>query len=1063
MKKRILSMFIAVTMVLTMLPQLMVSVSEVSQLLGVASAEVLSDPGMDALLAPFNVLGERNFERASLGSSIFAPGGQAALANLGVGRDYWGGYETRFSTQTHRSMESLYRSVSAGVNHSVSLNLSVPFLFKATQNNSFSLSGNHSYSETYESFISRMEVHRTLGTNSVSPSALWHNRAEIWNGEVLDPAFMSVLANGSIDEVFRIYGTHLLTRYALGGYAEHTQAIVKTDSSISWGIEAAFGQSSGLDEVSLTAAGIPLEVGANTTFGLRGAYNQSSHRAGFDFVEHSFIHGGRGVEGSLMIGEWNAGTLQTWVDSIRPDDDLATTAIIHNEQLQFIGIWELLPNEFVTRRRALEQAYLAGATGIHNEFLNEFVFSTVRPTPLDSQLPIPQIDVTPDRVYSTAGSVPTTLAGTHILVDASNFSATAFNGMTITVPHTVQTVRFKGATGRTFAGLNIVVEGLATNVIFEDFSYIGGTSGSALRFEGSRPSIISLGTSNSISGRGNHITVRNARSSNDGDLFIFGTANLSINHEAANAGTSGMTAISARDISVSMGSGILTIAGGNGVNGTNNASNPIPATPERAATGSAGVVGVNGANGGNAGHGGHGIRARTFSIFDNSNIVVTGGNGGDGGGGGRAGSGGKGGNSTFGGGGPRGGHGGRGGRGGTGGDGGVPLVLDSPQNIQFSSETRLALSAGRGGVGGNGGRGGNGGEGGTYGLVGWTGQGGNGGQGGNAGSGGFDGLCLFTFGVDRTAGYRNSPGTIGEGGTRGTGTDANGQPGGAGTPGEGQIVAPADLLNRLIIPDNTNLRATTTLREYQQGGFFNLNNLQLAVATDSGRIVREINPNDSNVNIFYDFSEIGNTHVRVTYFALDTGRLVAEVPVTVASSTVRTIVQNAPVRRGFAVGESVSFANYGLSWEVYYQNGTMDLIVDGFTVSPNNFTATAGNHTLAVTHSRFPNTNDMSFTAIVGLCSVCGEIPCVCVFCPMCDELENDCKCCTECRKYPCTCLLVTRESVSEICSTCGELKVWQVTTTRQGGVVVAERRAATKRDSHGQFREPCSGSLRRI
>ena len=55
----------------------------------------------------------------------------------------------------------------------------------------------------------------------------------------------------------------------------------------------------------------------------------------------------------------------------------------------------------------------------------------------------------------------------------------------------------------------------------------------------------------------------------------------------------------------------------------------------------------------------------------------------------------------------------------------------------------------------------------------------------------------------------------------------------------------------------------------------------------------------------------------------------------------------------------------------------------------------------------------------------------------------------------------VTRESVMELCPTCNTQKRYNVTTHRVDGVVVAQRRVATKRDAQGNLREPCAGSMR--
>jgi hypothetical protein len=139
---------------------------------------------------------------------------------------------------------------------------------------------------------------------------------------------------------------------------------------------------------------------------------------------------------------------------------------------------------------------------------------------------MPQIDFTPTRTYSSPdefSGTRTTLSGTHILVDAYRFNEDSFRGTTIRVPSLTQTVRFRGG-GQTFEELNIEVLG-DTVVIFENFSYVGGASGSALSFTGANPSFVSIGAENSISGRGNFDSVSAA-----GNLSILGNADFTVDH-----------------------------------------------------------------------------------------------------------------------------------------------------------------------------------------------------------------------------------------------------------------------------------------------------------------------------------------------------------------------------------------------------------------------------------------------------------------------------------------------------------------------------------------------------
>jgi hypothetical protein len=71
-----------------------------------------------------------------------------------------------------------------------------------------------------------------------------------------------------------------------------------------------------------------------------------------------------------------------------------------------------------------------------------------------------------------------------------------------------------------------------------------------------------------------------------------------------------------------------------------------------------------------------------------------------------------------------------------------------------------------------------------------------------------------------------------------------------------------------------------------------------------------------------------------------------------------SVEPNELTRQTFFVGETVSLDNHGLSWAIHYSNGFMDLVIDDFVVSPSDFTATVGMHTLTVTHPSFPGISD---------------------------------------------------------------------------------------------------------
>ena len=308
------------------------------------------------------------------------------------------------------------------------------------------------------------------------------------------------------------------------------------------------------------------------------------------------------------------------------------------------------------------------------------------------------INFTPTEVY-TRSNIPNSITGEYVLIDFS--SEPSFNiNKVITISNTVKVVKFIGNQSATFTDLNIIVEG-ETDVVLHNFNYIGGTSGSALKFNGTDPAVIALGSNNLISGRGNFDTITAA-----GDLFICGNADLAADHVTPSTSShSGRTVISVVGaLSIDIDDTNLKITAGIGRDGANGS-------------------GSGGGRGGDGGNGGNGIIADSLDILRNSNIYIVAGAGG------RGGNGGKRTDSS-----------GSGGNGGHGGNGGTPITAREYVESKFSY---LRLTAGKGGNGGNGGNGDHGKIVACLKPI----------NGGDAGNGGFHGLLDIIDGINNKKGF----------------------------------------------------------------------------------------------------------------------------------------------------------------------------------------------------------------------------------------------------------------------------------------------------------------------
>ena len=902
------------------------------------TATASGGPGADLLLSAFNVLGDKDFRRSNLRSPFTTPG-RAAFEALDIARYTGDVGETVASYVTGKNMLSFSAAQGVDISYKLELNLGYKgALAAANTNNTLTGSSNYndSYKGSYESFFSKLQIYKKLGTNYVPQSSLRYYNQDIWgsslvSGGMLEPAFKQLLAEGNIDDLFRQYGTHIVTHYNLGAYAENTMSTIKTDSAVTESIEEKFG----LDSKN-TASGSGLNAAVNANIDTKNKIDNTANTEGFSKNIYSVIHGGTIGAAAVLDPETSLAQYETWLNSVNSSNPADSCAIFLDGSLELIGIWELLPDTYAARKEELKKAYLAKADVMYNGFYDEFIYS---PLSLQSEMPKPVIDndfifistaeqlnnirnnlsgkyiLTNDidlsgyaewtpigtaaspftgvldgngntvkgvKVVSgspnpgligvnngtiktlaviyasraggvaginngtvtncytdwdfissytpsitTVANIPTSVTAEGAIIDLSAISGTSIAAnRTIIVGNDVKIIKFKGALNKTFTGLNIVIMG-NTDVIFENFNY-NGTAGSstipALRFDGTNPAIISLGST--ILGYGNYTNGTGSRAvlESAGNLYICGKTNISVAHtNSANTnGAFGKSAIYVSDtldiaieaqLIATGGSGFVGTSGGPGTNINSGAkgsdgANGSPGKPGGDGTNVTAIAG-NGNPGNTGGNGGNAVSASKVNIMNVSQVYLTGGKGGDGGAGGAGGIGGKGGDGGNGGSwshwisgsgnGGAGGHGGNGGRGGnggvggTGGNGGTPLDV-SVQNFTRSSHSYLSLSVGTGGIGGRGGNGGVGGAGGAggnggrsgnvSGTCGTGGNGGNGGRGGDTGAsgiGGCHGLLDVVGGINNMTGlYYGSPnganGTPGNGGARGDrGIPWNGQ------------------------------------------------------------------------------------------------------------------------------------------------------------------------------------------------------------------------------------------------------------------------------------------------
>ena len=894
------------------------------------------EPGSDLLLCGFNVLSGKNLQRKNIAINFI---NRNALEGLGI-THYTGGTLVTAKFTAMRSMESMMSSHGLDTSFDIGAKVSYSGLFKASAEAKYgeSKSTNYSYSTAYERFFSILQVYKELGQNSISQADLDFHKNDIWNSDVLSSAFKNAIETmektennvGMIQDFFMNFGTHVITSYNFGGYAECTVSIVKTSATESKSIEDQFDVGA---VIGGGAYGFEASIEMNNS--VRQAISESSTTESFAQNIDGYVVGGSEGHAEVMDPTASLSDYSRWLDSIKPSEPKASTEILIDGSLELVGIWELIPNSKAQLRMQMQAEYMKQAQKSYSSFLSEYIYSKAS-IPV-SNMPKPEISndyvlvSTPAQFdairnnpggkyiltndidlsgysnwapisfsgtlegngntvkgvtitgptknlfggsgngtiknlavsYNTRASYVSRangIAGDNATVDGC-FTDLAFNeaaaikydtttsiqsiidipatakwvlidlsssynfspNKTITVPSTVDAIKFKGGSSATFLrNLNLIIQG-DSELILENINLQNNTNGDNARplieFLGDNPSIISISKSkqgdwdNTIFGRGRYETIRAA-----GNLFIGGGSNLTIDHNynnsnslSASPGSAGGNAIymaganSTLDINID---GNLLVKGGAGQTGSAGADRTTPNSetyvpPQKTGgggqKGSPGLNGTDGTSGGagsTGGAGGYGIRSNKVIIIGNSVVTVQGGAGGTGGRGGygaAGGTGGKGGQGSDGnfwntwwggegGDGGTGGAGGAGGTGGTGGYGGTPLVGSdgnplTTQNLEMSPMSRITLisgQAGQGGAGGSGGGGGSGGAGGEggNGIMGYgkasSGSRGNQGPGGAGGAGNAGGryngsLAIVGHNSQNYGGYGGSGGSGGYG------------------------------------------------------------------------------------------------------------------------------------------------------------------------------------------------------------------------------------------------------------------------------------------------------------
>lgn len=364
---RLLATVLLMSMLAAMLPAGMLT----------ALAAGNEDPGWDALLGGFNLLGGKPFLRSNLTNTIISSDGKASLKTL-LAQEYSGGAKQEYSYAAARSIQSLLTSMGVETNSSYSIDASAGYGELIKVNAGYSLSQSMAKeSSAYaaqDAFFSMLQVRKTLGTNKITNAGnkLRNNQDAVWNS--LSADFKSMLLNANtapqIDDLFNNYGTHILTSYAIGGWAEFTLTSITDDTKLSSSTKTA-------KEEAITAgvsggfAGFSASTDVSTSWGKSESLASELSKSNTNTKAYSIAYGGTAASGNDAL---NSSQIASWLNSVTSAS--GSSELVVNDNLQMLGIWELIPDEYAALRESIKKRFFERVEEADKNFLNNYIYAT---------------------------------------------------------------------------------------------------------------------------------------------------------------------------------------------------------------------------------------------------------------------------------------------------------------------------------------------------------------------------------------------------------------------------------------------------------------------------------------------------------------------------------------------------------------------------------------------------------------------------------------------------------------------------------------------------------------
>jgi uncharacterized protein YjdB len=437
MKKRAISVILALVMVVGLLPAMITSTMAAGN----------DNLGLGFLLRGYASLSGQQLLGTNLKRTIFKNDAYAALANY----CYFDPLVKANGNITAKGNTVMDYAEEQGIELGVSAKgeIGIPKVFKIDLSQKISSSLRESLKESSDAMFYNSTSWRREAIYDINFGSIPQN---VIQGQ-LNPQFLADITNPNVkpEKIFDTYGTHFLTEYTMGGWAE--ASIYSIDQSIN----QSFNSSSGVEGTitKMIESGASLNLGTST------------------YKSETKTYGGYG--GVITAPDLPAAQtiLNNWINSFNRTDYWNVCEILAmpgdgNNRIKFEGIWELLPDGNKDRYNELLTEYMRLSIEQDVAFYNSLVYKTGMP---GNAVKVEAEDrigyVSPD------GIIPISTADQFLSIGSGSYSLTEnyilmsdidlTNKNTNTMREAMQNIPFTGS----FDGNGKTITGFTSQKVFE--------------------------------------------------------------------------------------------------------------------------------------------------------------------------------------------------------------------------------------------------------------------------------------------------------------------------------------------------------------------------------------------------------------------------------------------------------------------------------------------------------------------------------------------------------------------------------------------------------------------